>query len=82
METCQFVNVLEMLRAFSEGMSGYKIGTRTTQKRPTSSVCGAPATREVQFNANINPFWLCAEHYDLIIGQDWWEPSTPQKRAD
>jgi hypothetical protein len=54
--TCQFVTAAQMLR-FPQA-----------DRKPADVICGRPAEREVPFNTNMEPFWLCAEHYDVVLG--------------
>jgi hypothetical protein len=70
MHTCQFVKAAQLLRLPYQ------------DRRPKEdAVCSRPAEREMTFNANMEPFWLCAEHYDLLIGDGGSErgasPCTP-----
>jgi hypothetical protein len=64
MHTCQFVKAMQIIRLPYEGQK-----TKMRGRRPKDVVCGRPAEREVTFNANMEPLWLCAEHYDLLIGE-------------
>jgi hypothetical protein len=81
MHTCQFINAVEMLRVFSEGPGGY-IRAIKTQRRPKDAVCGKPANRELAFKANLDPFRLCAEHYDLLIGEGRSALPMPSRKPD
>jgi hypothetical protein len=63
LHTCQFVKAMEIVRLPYRGEKA-----KMRDRKPKDAVCGRPAEREVMFNANTQPFWLCAEHYDLLIG--------------
>jgi hypothetical protein len=70
MHTCQFINTAQILLLYHQ------------DRRPKNPVCGKAADRAVVFNSHMEPFWLCAEHYDLLLGEGWWELRTPLGKWD
>jgi hypothetical protein len=67
--TCQFVKAMLIIRLPYEGQKA-----KIRERRPRDMVCGKPAEREVMFNSDMEPFWPCVEHYDLIIdGMPLWK---------
>jgi hypothetical protein len=36
------------------------------------AICGKPAEWELALN-DLEPMWVCSEHYDVLIAQGWSE---------
>jgi hypothetical protein len=71
MPDCQFLRSAQMIRVSVP--ASYRASRITTRPpRIEDAVCGRPADRTLRFG-DLEPIWVCAEHYEVLIGQGWSE---------